>query len=372
MTAHPFGTAIPAVRPRLPPAGAILPYLREIDRATWSSSHGPLSRMLEMRLADLWGVAPQEVVLLSSVRSALALSLVASGARRGRRCLMPSWTSLASAGAVVQAGLVPHLVDVCPGTWMPDPAETQALAMRHDVGAVLVVSPFGAPVDMAAWQAVQYQAGVPVVIDAAAAFDTLRAGGPMRPGLSPVAVSLHATKVFGVGQVGALICRDPAVMDRVRRLACFGLSGAGAAQLPGIDAGFSEYGAAVGLAGLDGWAEARTRWHVATRHYLRRLPETAVPLPGFGDGWVAATLNVWSSGTAAEVLAARGVQTRRWWGDGCHAEPGYRGCPAEPLPVTETLARRVVGLPFWQDLTQDQIDHVCAAMPACSPVLAEA
>ncbi len=366
---------IPVARPRLPSAARILPYLREIDDAGFYSNHGPLTRRFQAGLAAHWDVQPAEVALLSSATSALTLALLGSGAAPGGRCLMPSWTFAASAGAVRAAGLVPHFVDVRADTWAPDPDEVQALAGQTGAAAILVVSPFGAPLDLPAWDRVQAAAGLPLVIDGAAAFDTLRAGGPMVAGRCPVAVSLHATKVFGIGEGGALICRDPAWLERVRRLANFGFLGTRAAELPGVNAKLSEYAAAVGLAGLDTWRDTRARLAAAARCYARHLRgcETA---PGFGPGsagdWVSSTLNVLlppgqAGDLGAQDLAKLGIATLRWWGPGCHAQPAYQHCPRQPLPITESLARRCTGLPFWQDLEGYEIGRVCAALAGDAP-----
>ncbi|GAC1346254.1 MAG: DegT/DnrJ/EryC1/StrS family aminotransferase [Acetobacteraceae bacterium] len=355
---------IQVARPRLPPAHSLLPYLREIDTNAWYANHGPLAQTLQQRLAAFWNLAAAEVALLSNATAGLTLALRASGARPGSRCLMPSWTFVASAGAVRAAGLIPHFVDVCPGSWAPDPAEILSLAARHDIGGILVVSPFGAPLDLAAWDAVQAATGLPVIIDGAAAFDTLRADGPMPALRCPVLVSLHATKVFGIGEGGALLCRDPELMQRVRALAQFGFSGTREAILPGINAKLSEYTAAVGLAGLDAWAETRARWDSATQRYRALLPDAIALPPAFGSSWVSSTLNVlWPEDRPdlTTALAAQGVATLRWWGPGCHAQPAFQSCPAEPLPVTELYARRAIGLPFWQDLSDAQIRQVCQA-----------
>ena len=222
---------------------------------------------------------------------------------------------------------------------------------------------------MAAWEAVQADTGIPVIIDGAAAFDTLRVGGPMVAGACPVIVSLHATKVFGVGEGGALLCRDQVLMEQVRRLAQFGFLGSREALLPGINAKLSEYGAAVGLASLDTWPETRARWLVATGRYCAALPGGLSPSPSFGAGWVGSTLNVlWPATRSDHVpsMSGAGVETLRWWGRGCHAHLAYRSCPAEALPVTEDLASRAIGLPFWQDMTQMQIETVCRIAAACS------
>ena len=367
---------IAVARPRLPSAAHIAPYLAEIDANGWYSNFGPLSSRFQARLAMHWGLAKPEVALVASGTVAITLALLASGARPGSRCLMPSWTFAASAGAVHAAGLVPYFMDVDPNTWALDPAAATVLASRLEVGAILAVAPFGAPLTLDAWDAVHQATGVPVVIDAAAGFDALREDGPMVAGNAPVIVSLHATKVFGIGEGGAVLCRDPAWLDRIRRLSNFGFCGTREAALPGCNGKMSEYAAAVGLAALDTWRATRARWASVTgqyRHVLQRAHLCAVP--GFGQGWVSSTLPVLWPGDgaqAADDLAGPGIGTLRWWGPGCHAQPAFKHCPREPLPVTEALARSCIGLPFWQDLTPTQIDLVSSAVGACGPAWASA
>lgn len=356
---------LPVARPRLPPAAAIMPYLQEIDAAAWYSNHGPLAVRLQGRLATHWGVDQQNVVTLSNATAGLTLTLLASGVRPGQRCLMPSWTFAASAGSVVAAGLIPHFVDILPGSWAPDPAMIEHLARQPDVGAILVVAPFGAPLDLATWDDLHRRTGVPVIIDAAAAFDTLQAGGPMPVGACPLVVSLHATKVFGVGEGGALVCRDADLVQRVRALAQFGFAGSRSSQTAGVNAKISEYTAAVGLAGFDCWDETRARWERITHAYRAMLPHDVVLAPQFGQGWVASTLTVlWPEHCPdlGEALAAEGVGTVFWWGRGCHAQPAYARFMAEPLPMTQLYADRAIGLPFWQDLSEAQIASVCDSL----------
>ena len=358
-------TPIQVARPRLSPASEIVPYLDEIDANAWYSNQGPLVVRLQARLANHWGLDAEEVSLLTNATSGLTLALQASGAKSGTRCLMPSWTFVASAGAVVAAGLIPHFVDVLPSTWAPDPKDVERLARQHDVGAILVVAPFGAPIDLGAWDAVQRRTGVTVVIDAAAAFDALRVGGPMQASKCPVVVSLHATKSLGIGEGGALLSRDPELMRRVRSLQQFGFLGSRSAQHAGINAKISEYTAAVGLAGLDGWNETRSRWDRITQAYRSMLPRALTVPPGFGQDWISSTLTIlWPDDRAnlQEELTAEGISTLSWWGPGCHAQPAYSGYRSEALPVTQIYARRAVGLPFWQDLTISQIETICAVL----------
>ncbi len=356
--------AMPVARPRLPEARAILPYLQEIDANHWYANHGLLWLRLQSRLAAHFGVAPEAVALTANATLGLALALRASLVAPGRKCLMPAWTFVATAGAAREAGLVPHFADVDSTTWALDPDAVEARPDLGEIGAILVVAPFGRPLDTARWDALSERTGIPVIIDAAAAFDALRAGGPMPVGRCPVIVSLHATKAFGIGEGGVVLSQDPEWMERLRRLSSFGFLGSREAVLAGTNAKMSEYAAAIGLAALDAWPETRAGWLSLTRHYADALAEDArlPPSPGFGEDWVSATLSVlWPAdrldGVAA--LEREGISTLRWWGDGCHRHSAYADCPRDPLPATDSIARRAIGLPFWRDMTATQVDYIC-------------
>lgn len=132
----------------------------------------------------------------------------------------------------------------------------------------------------------------------------------------------------------------------------------------------AEYAAAAGLAGLDTWHETRARWAAVTRHFERGLRTARVRLvPGFGQGWVAAALHVvWPADRLPGIatLPMLGIDIARPLGGGCHTHEAFAACPREALPITETLARVAVALPFWQDLTAADIERVCDAVAACS------
>lgn len=353
---------IPVALPFLPTANHITPYIQQIDENHWYSNQGPLCERLQERLGQFWGVGHNRVALVANATTGLSLALQAHNIPAGKRCLMPSWTFVASAAAVTNANLRPHFVDICPSSWCPDPAQIEELAKEDDVGAILIVAPFGAPLDLALWDSIADRTGLPVIIDAAAAFDTLRLAGPMRPGRSTVVISLHATKVYGVGEGGAVITDDPALAEHIRILARFGFAGSRSAQYQAINAKISEYTAAVGLASLDCWEATRSRWSRITEIYKKSIPPAFTLSPAFGNNWVSSTLTVLCPTKAEpvrEYLAAHGTQTISWWGTGCHTQPAYSSCTQEPLPVTKEYGLRSIGLPFWQHLSEEKILHIC-------------
>src|SRR5229473_7959802 len=187
-------STVPIMRPKLPAAERIVPYLRRIDEARIYSNFGPLVASFEERLATHLGLAGETVVTMANATMGLMLTLA------------------------VLAGLVPYFVDVDPMTWAlaaGDLAEAIAWA-PGTVGAVMPVAPFGQPVDVAAWDRFRASTGLPVVIDAAAGFDALV------PGETPAVVSLHATKVLGTGEGGFVVCANPSIVRGVRTASNFG------------------------------------------------------------------------------------------------------------------------------------------------------
>lgn len=357
---------IPLMRPRLPNALALRPYLDEIDRNRWYSNFGPLERRFEARLAARFDLSDQEAVCVANGTQGLIVALKSVVQAPVGYCLMPAFTFSASPHAAVAAGLEPWFVDVDATSWALDPQALRALVARLDepIAAVMPVAPFGAAAPVAAWDAFAAETGIPVVIDAAAGFDKAEAG------CSPVILSLHATKTFGIGEGGVVLCRDSARIDRIRAGRNFGFAGDRVARLTGTNAKLSEYGAAVGLAALDDWDRTRAEFLAvagAYRDCFAGLLGIAFG-PGFDDGCATSTCNVIFDRPIAAAMEAAlketGIESRQWWNRGCHREPAFVGCRREPLPVTEALVERVLGLPFYRDLKKAQIRKVRASLEA--------
>ena len=354
---------VAVARPRLPNAEAILPYLHRIDAARWYSNFGPLVNELEKRLAERFP-RPTKVVTVANATQALTLALQAMDLMPGGYVVLPAWTFVATAHAVIQAGLTPWFVDVDPATWMLDAAEVEDLALnlQGEVAAVIPVCAFGAMLDLDRWVAFRESTGVPVLIDAAAAFDRLH------DARLPAVVSLHATKVLGLGEGGYLATEDAALAGKVLQLTTFGFNGSRDSLIPATNAKLSEYAAAIGLAALDSWPADRLRFLRTAQHL--RIALIGRPDVKFQDGWgsdwatsvCSVGLPLGSVDHVARSLREDGVDTRQWWGSGCHTSRAFTECRREPLPVTEALASSVLGLPFSIDMDAHEIARTAAAL----------
>lgn len=350
-------TMIRVLRPSMPTADELLPFLREIDAARTYSNGGPLLRRLEGMLGELVG---NPCTAVANGTAALELALRALNLPPGSSVLVPALTFVATGRAIVNAGLRPLLCDVDPETWQLDVQMALAVSPAT-ISAVLPVAAFGAPVEIEPWEYFTYETGLPVLIDAAGAIYGQKA--------SPIpeiviTYSLHATKALGAGEGGLVATGDRLLLERIERLASFGAGG--------TNAKLSEYHAAVALASIECnrkpcWRAQLSEWYEANLPEgleQQRLPQTArtlfpVLLPEGED----ATL------IAAE-LHAEGVETRAWYRPFLSERPEFAH-RFGPLPVTDSIQRRLLGLPWHAELTEEDVEDVCDVLAdALDPVAA--
>lgn len=360
---------IDIMRPLLPTAADIAPYLTRIDAARWYSNFGPLERELRARLATHFHVTSEHIVTAASATAGLISVLRALNLPKDSLCLVPSWTFVATPASAIAAEMTPYFIDVDETTWALDPeaVKQQISTINGVIGAVLVVAPFGRTVDIAAWDRFTAQTSIPVVVDAASCIDSFR---DMAFGKTSVVFSMHATKIIGIGEGAAIVSTDTALLRHVQEQTNFGYY-TRRISTPGINSKLSEYAAAVGLAAFDVWPERRKQW-VATTERAKQALNPVAKAHGLGQWWVddavSTTCHVrLPSATADRVISqlqVRGIKARQWWDKGCHVQPAYAHYPRGDLSVTERLGASVVALPFYVDIPPHQLSTVATTLDA--------
>lgn len=365
---------IPIMRPLLPTTETLLPYLKQIDDNRYYSNFGPLEQEFRYRLSSFLGSNTNSLCTTSSATSALHIALSAMtrvASTTGRtKCLVPSWTFAATPLAAINAGLSPHFVDIDPATWMLAPDQMVSRNDLGEVAAIIVTAPFGQPPDVAAWNQVAATTGIPVIIDAAASFDSIVQHGLSAVAKIPIVLSFHATKAFGIGEGGMILSSDASFVAQCRDLSNFGFKDERIAHEIGANAKLSEYSSAVGLAALDGWLIKRQKFANARNHYQTKLANNnAISLmPGTSKNWIASTFNIMFAGDLDKLLRNfkdKGIETRQWWSLGCHKQPAFADVSQDPLAQTDRLASQVIGLPLSPDITYRDIDYVCETLSSC-------
>lgn len=364
-------TLIPVLRPQLPDADRLLPYLRRIDDTRVYSNWGPLALELEERLARHFALPPGAVVSAGSGTSALVGAILASAGRAGeerRLAIVPAFTFVATAAAAECCGYDVVLADVDSETWMLDADQVASRSDLNRVGVVVPVAPFGRPVPQQPWLRFRDATGIPVAIDGAASFELATAAADGALGPLPMALSFHATKSFATGEGGGVAATDVDLVERAGQSLNLGMSGSRDSATPSVNGKLSEYHAAVGLAELDGW-----EWKREAMESVIGLYRETFDRLGVGDRLVLAPdiasvyvlFQADSEHEAREVAASltrAEVSYRFWYGAGLQAQTVYASRPHEPLPATETLAVRLLGLPFAVDLTAAEVERIAGAV----------
>lgn len=362
-------TKIPLLIPSMPSVDQLVPWLRRIDNARWYTNFGPLVTEFEQQLLKTFPASDNlSLATVSSGTTGLELALLALNLPQNSRVLIPSFTFVATATAVLRAGLTPVAADVDPKTWLltPEIALTALKSIRFD--AVMPVSTFGCPQSINCWNRFIEDTGVPVVIDAAGALGNQAAGKQVA-----VVFSLHATKALGIGEGGIVVSANHELVQRIRRLSNFGINPQnGISEHTGSNGKMSEYHAAVGLAALHEWPTLQQRRRDIMQTYLENLEKTCPDIvlqdkPKNGVYSVLALLlpeNVQFSEVVAS-LAEDAIETRRWYAPPIHRQPCFAQVQTTGrMDVTDAISSRILGVPFHLHMSPEKIRFVCSRLAA--------
>lgn len=190
----------------------------EVLESGWLTQ-GPKVRAFEEAFAARHGV--RHAVAVTSATTGLHLALLALGVGPGDEVIVPAFTWIATANAVLYCGATPVFVDVDPVTFNLDPARV-APAVTEKTRAILPVHLFGRCADMDA--IARAAPGIPLVEDAACAAGA-EYRGRCAGGLGALGVfSFHPRKSITTGEGGMVTTDDPDLAERVNTLRNHGAS----------------------------------------------------------------------------------------------------------------------------------------------------
>jgi perosamine synthetase len=366
------------------------PWLQEEDlqsliecfRSGWISSAGPHLESFERAWATYCGV--RHGIAVSNGTTALEVAVEALGIGAGDEVIMPTFTIISCASAVVRAGGVPVLVDCDPVTFCMDPAEVEARVSPR-TKAIMVVHMYGHPVDMDEIDRIARKHDLKVIEDAAEVHGAEYLSG--RHTDSPAwrrcgemgdiaTFSFFANKLITTGEGGMVITDDAALAERSRSLRnlCFQPSRRFLHFEQGHQFRMTSLQASVGLRQIDRMAAIMERKRWAAAEYTRQLGDIeALQLPS-QLGWARSVYWVYGIVLADSVRFDAAEMARRLNVLGVETRPFFLGMHEQPVfhrlglfkdehhPVSERIARRGLYLPSGLALTQAQIDSVSKAV----------
>ncbi len=329
---------------------------------------GPEVEGFERSFADYVGTSG--AVGVASGTAALELALRALGIGPGDEVITPAHTFIATAGAVSNVGARPVFADAEPTYLTMDPAHCESLITPR-TRAIIPVDLYGHPAHLEELEEIARRHGLFLIEDAAQAHGAELNGRRCGSFGDIACFSFYPGKNLGAyGDAGAVTSNDPALLDRVRRLRDHGRTSKYEHETVGQAERMDALQAAVlsvKLAHLEDWTEARRR-HAG--EYSKLLDGANVELPAEADDarhvYHLYVIRTDARDGMLEHLHAAGIGAGIHYPIPLHQQPAYArdGYAGTALPVTEEAAPRVLSLPMYAELTDEQIGRIVDAVVA--------
>jgi len=351
----------------------------EAVKSGWVTS-GPRVRQFEKKIARLTGA--RYAAAVSSGTAGLHLVLETLGLNGTDEVITTPFTMVATIEAIIYAGARPVLADIDPVTLNIDPAAVETKLSRRS-RCLLTVDMAGCPCDYARLRRLARKHGLFLLDDAAHALGAHFDGKPIGSIADATVFSFYSTKNITTGEGGMVVADSKRLIDRIRRLSLHGMTSSGWKRYAGggwkydvTELGYkynmSDLAAALGLGQLarfDLLQEKRKR--LADRYLLELKdlwPYLEMPVcdEDTDPGWHLFIIKInprrWRIGRDRLIaeLEKRGV------GCGVHFIPVYRfsyfirrfGFRPDDFPHCQEAFRRVISLPFYPDLTNEEVAYV--------------
>jgi len=364
-----FDRPLQIVRPTFPPIDGMLFDFAQSLTTGQVTNNGPWVIKFERLLEDYLGVP---TLVFSSGQVAMMAMLRAAGISGGE-VIVPSLTFPATPHAVVWNGADPVFADIKDDmSFTIDPADVEARITDKTV-AILSVDPYGIACDYEALVAIGRRRDLRVLFDSAPSFGTT-VGGRRNGGFGDAQIfSFHATKAFNTMEGGCLCSNDEELVERARAIRNFGQSTGGDCAIAGLNGKMMEICAILGIEQLKTFDKAAAN----RRRCVYRMGNGLASIDGLSVGRAPADQDpIWlylpvvikpttfgcDRDHAAALLARENLHVRKYYSPPCHHMSIYSdGRRQAVLPVSERIARNVLALPVYNDMTAAECDGIVEA-----------
>jgi perosamine synthetase len=353
--------------------------VQECVQSGWISSAGKFLEQFEERWAEYCG--RKYGVAVCNGTAALQLAVEALGLHSGEEVILPTFTIISCASAVVSAGATPVLVDSDPRTWCMDVDQVKQRITKR-TKAIMPVHIYGHPVNMDPLLELAEKHNLAIVEDAAEAhgaeFSSKKSNRWIRCGKfgEMSCFSFYANKLITTGEGGMILTDREDLAQRLRDLRnlCFQPGRRFFHEHLGYNFRLTNLQAAIGVAQIDRMGEIINKKRSIGSYYTERFKGIAALQLPVEEEWAHSVYWMYgivlsdSSDMNADKFAAalkkKGIETRPFF-LGMHEQPVFhsRGLFAgEHYPVAERLARRGLYVPSGLGLTNDQMKQVADAV----------
>ena len=183
---------------------------------------------------------------------------------------------------------------------------------------------------------------------------------------------MSVTKVVVTVEGGLVASQDGELVARIAKMRNYGIESNYNAFWPGMNGKMSEFHAIVGIENLKRLDHLMSERTKRARYYFDRIRKTSGFIPCAWPDNVIHTFKDLSVQTPEHLqckrdsviafLEDRGIETRAYFFPPLHEQRFFQQYVDRPLPATERVSRRVITLPFFTTITEEQMDYVAMAL----------
>jgi perosamine synthetase len=332
-------------------------------------SIGPKMEEFERSIADFVGVP--HGIAVSSGTAGLHLCLRALAVGEGDEVIVPSFTFISVANAVLYERARPVFVDIEPVTLNLDPGKLER-SITPKTRAIIAVHTFGHPADMDPIMDIARKHGLPVIEDACEAIGARYRGRPAG-GIGDFGVfGFYPNKPITTGEGGMVVTRNSQMAGTIRALRNQGRMESDGwldHRLLGYNYRLSELNCALGLEQMKRIDDILNRREAIAIQYseeLQGIPGVITPSLKIQSGricWFVYVIRLENRDEVLGKLMEQGIGSARYFAP-LHRQPLFAPYvdPRSDLKITDQIAGQTLALPFFNRLTEEQVHEVCGAL----------
>lgn len=349
---------IPVTKPYLPPFSEYQEYLEGIWKRQWLTNNGPLVNELELKISEYLGV--ENFLFLGNGTIALQIAIKALDLK-GEIITTP-FSYVATTSSIVWEGCTPVFVDIDPNTLNIDAKKIEE-AITERTSAILATHVYGNPCDVEEIQKIASRNKLKVIYDGAHSFGVTYKRKSLFEFGDISTVSFHATKLFHTVEGGGVFSSDHSLIQKMAYQRNFGHDGPEAFQGLGINGKNSEFHAAMGLTNLKVLPKIIQKRKELSKYYNERLADLNLSRPlqnsqvEYNYGYYPVIFpSEEQLMKCVKKLNRSEIYPRRYFYPSLDQLPYVH---SKPVPVTESISKRVLCLPLYYELSFEEVDLIC-------------
>ena len=343
------------------PTLAPLEEVNELMKGIWSSGimthNGPLVQRFEKECADHLGVPN----LVSCVNGTIGLQMAIRALQLKGEIITTPFTFIATISSIIWEGCTPVFVDIDPETLCIDPKKIEEKITYHTVG-ILPVHVFGNCCDIEAIDTIAKKYNLKVIYDACHSVGVNYKGQSIFKYGDISVTSFHATKMLNTTEGGGCFTLNKDLDEKLRRIRFFGFENHADIVEDGTNGKMTEVHAAVGIANLrylDAALEDRKRKYFYYREELSKNESLSFQRINEDSNYSYFPVIFPDEPTLLKVQTALNEQhifPRRYFYPSVNTFTKL--VPYTPMPVSEDIACRILCLPLYFTLSEEDIDRI--------------